>query len=246
MHKVAICAACALALVAGQAPQPDFSPARFRDGNGPAVPIAAVSGGEVFVELQVDASGEVIAATPFRVTPPFTSAVVEALAGWRFFPAREAVGNGAAGLGEASPRVAVPSSVFVAAVFRPPVLAGPTLGEPPKDVASPSAAVPVPTVTTTPAFPPMTMSSGSVLLEVQVDTEGAVADVGVIQSFPPFDEPAIAAVREWRFRPARVHGDVTSSVAYVVLGFRLPVGGSVDPLIHRPLLKGDRARAVNQ
>jgi TonB family protein len=231
--------ACALGLLAGQSAESNFTPARFRDGNCPATPIVAVSGGEVFVELDVDAEGQVTRATPLRVTEPFTAYVLQALGDWHFFPAMDVVDAAAARAGKTTSRAAVPSSVLVAAVFRPPTLIGPTLGEVPKDIAPASDAVPVPIAAPMAAFPPTSMSSGTVMLEVHVSAAGMVSDVGVIESSPPFDEPAVAAVREWRFRPARVHGGLTDTFAYAIVAFRMPVGGPPPALLHRPLLKAD-------
>src|SRR3954451_14326557 len=91
-----------------------YAPARVRSGGTPAIPVDAVGGGEVFVELAVNERGAVVGATPLRTTPPFTEYVLEAVHGWQFTGAKDVA--------------AVPSSVMVAAVFRPPVLNGPTLG----------------------------------------------------------------------------------------------------------------------
>ena len=233
MNRFAICVTSVIALSAAGRPGPNFSPARFRDGGTPAIPVAALAGGEVFVEIHVDASGRVTGAVPLRVTPPFTASVIAAVKDWRFVPAEEAVIPDFGAPRERRARVA--SSVLVAAVFRPPTLVGPTLGDLPKDVAAGSSAVPVPIATTAPGFPPMAIAGGTVLLEVRVDAAGVVSDVGVIQTCPPFDDPAIAAVREWRFRPAHRHGDAAESLAYVIFGFRAPIGESArpDPLSRR-------------
>ena len=240
MSRAFVCVACVVGLVAGQSSESNFTPARFRDGRCPATPIAAVSGGEVFVELDVDADGYVTRATPLRVTQPFTEYVLQAVGDWRFFPAMDVVGGDAARSGKPTPRTTVPSNVLVAAVFRPPTLIGPTLGELPKDVAPGSNAVPVPVAAPMPGFPPTSMSGGTVMLEVHVSAAGTVLDVGVVESSPPFDDSAMAAVREWRFRPARVHGDPTDSFAYAIVAFRMPVGGETPTLLHRPLRHADQ------
>jgi protein TonB len=45
---------------------------------------------------------------------------------------------------------------------------------------------------------------GQVMLEVVLDTTGEVEDgARVVESIPLLDDAAIAAVRQWRFRPAR-------------------------------------------
>jgi hypothetical protein len=44
-----------------------------------------------------------------------------------------------------------------------------------------------------------------------------------VQSAPPFDQPALDAVRTLRFRPPTVHGRAAPSVVYVAAAFRQPV-----------------------
>ena len=186
-----------------------YAPARFRSGSLPGIPLDAVGGGEVFVELEVGQDGRVLGSTPLRTTPPFTEYVLEALRGWQFTPAREGV--------------AVPSSVIVAAVYRPPVLNGPTLGTPPSDVGRPSRGLPIPTKTAMPPFPANAHASGVVLLEVLVAATGAVDNARVVKSAPPFDEAAQKTVRLWKFAPAQRGGVTVPSVAYVIFAFRPPV-----------------------
>jgi len=215
--------ACVAAVVVSA--QEGFSPARYQAGAVPDLPVRAVGGGQVFVELMVGRDGRVTAANPLRTTPPFTTFVLDAVRGWRFRPAEEDAPStpGAAGVRRRTP---VATTVLVAAAYRAPAMNVPTLGEMPKDVASGSEETPFPLTTTVPPFPPLARGSGVVLLEVNVDRGGAVEDATVIRSAPPFDEPARAAVRQWRFRPARVGGAPVSTLAYVVFGFPQPVVGA--------------------
>jgi len=54
---------------------------------------------------------------------------------------------------------------------------------------------------------------GQVLLQVVIDREGRVEDsVVVLHSAPPFDDAAIAALRQWRFTPGRDHNNRTVRV----------------------------------
>ncbi len=58
-----------------------------------------------------------------------------------------------------------------------------------------------------PDYPPRARArriEGQVMLEVILDREGRIEDdVRVLRSIPELDDAAIAAVRQWRFRPAR-------------------------------------------
>jgi TonB family protein len=113
--------------------------------------------------------------------------------------------------------------VLVAGIFRPPTLNTPTLGEPPRNVASASNETPFPLTTVMPRYPPLARDSGIVLVEARVDAGGGVADVKVIRSVRPFDEPALDAARRWTFRPARVRGTAVATLAYIAFAFRQPV-----------------------
>jgi TonB family protein len=211
----ALVAACAVAELAAVDP---FTPARYRDGAVPAMPVAAVGGGQVFLELTVSATGSVGGVTTLRATPPFTQVVIDAVHTWQFVPADESTGP--------TVRERVTSKVLVAGLFRPPALFdGAVPGEPPKDVASPSDEIPFPTTTIVAPYPATALGDGMVLVEVQVEPGGTAANARVVRSAPPFDGPALAAARQWRFRPARLHGQPIATLAYILFGFRQPITG---------------------
>ena len=61
----------------------------------------------------------------------------------------------------------------------------------------------------TPDYPPEAQAQGLrgiVILEVTVDREGKVVEARVVRSVPPFDDAALAAVRQWQYEPPRVKG----------------------------------------
>src|SRR4029453_836471 len=133
---------CAFALLLVTEREEAYSPARLRDGKVPPIPVNAVGGGEVRLELDVSTDGIVTRVTPLRTTPPFTELVTTAVREWKFFPARAVVNADAARSGTPIARAAVPATVLVVGMFRPPALNDPTLGEAPKDLASGSDAMP--------------------------------------------------------------------------------------------------------
>jgi TonB family protein len=190
--------------------QPASSPAQYRAGTAPALPALAVGGGEVFVELAVDATGRVTAVKPLRTTPPFTDQVVAAVRDWRFRPAESA-------------GTPIASTVIVAAVFRSPALQGPTLGETPRNVGSATPGAPVPVAVTAPTYPATARESGVVVLEVRLDSAGQIVGSSVVRSAPAFDAAAQSAVRQWRFRPASSNGAPVPAIVYAVLGFPAPI-----------------------
>lgn len=198
-----------------------WQPARFLGGSIPQPGTTAVGGGEVFLEVAVTDRGVVTNVRPLRVTPPFAGMMLTAVRSWDFSPALDADARGASPL---TP-LRVASKVLVGAVFRPPALVGPTLGETPKDVGKAGSDVPFPLSTTMPVYPTHARSGASVLIELHVGADGAVTDATVAQSGPPFDEPARTAALAWRFRPAVVNGRAVPSLVYIVFGFPAPVLG---------------------
>jgi TonB family protein len=200
-----------------------FQPARFHSGEVVVQPPMA-GGGQVLLELDVSASGEVARVTVLRSTPPFTDLLRKAAGGWRFTAAREA-------RGEPEALAAVDSKVLVAGSFRTPTLYNaPALGEAPKDVALPSAEVPFPESMVAPLYPPTAhLHLGqTVLVEVDVGEDGRVTSSKAARGAAGLDAAALDAARQWRFRPARREGTAIPSVAYIVFGFREPVAPSTE------------------
>ena len=208
----------AIALGALIAQQP-YAAARYAAGAVPGLAPMAVGGGQVIVELTVDPGGHVEKVTTLRSTPPFTDLLMQTVRSWSFSPASEdRVGSDGKPLGIRN----VASKVIVAATYRAPALAGPTHGERPVNLAAASPDVAFPAVIREPPFPVKALDSGVVLIEARVTAAGAVAEARVIGSAPPFDEPALAAARQWQFRPARVP-DHADTYAYLIFGFPQPI-----------------------
>jgi outer membrane biosynthesis protein TonB len=199
-------------LVASQAGGAKFSPARALKTFLPiSQPTLAVGGGEVLLELVVDAQGVVRDVQTLRATPPFTPLVLDAVRSWNFAPATIANPN-------EKPR-AMESSVLVAGVFRPPAIYNqPGLGEVPKNLKKPSDRVPFPTEIIVPAYPLQALFDGIVLVELAVTPIGTVSEAKIIGAGSGFEQVSLEAVRGWRFTPAK-----TPSFAYVIFGFRQPV-----------------------
>jgi TonB family protein len=207
--------------------QARFVSARYVSGDLPVAPPLVVSGGEVFLEVLVAEDGRVDSIRTLRTTPGFTDPVIEAVRGWRFKPATQAVepssGQVAAQMVAMSQPVA--GRVFVAAMFAPPALNGPTLGQPPQDDLSASDETPMPTVANPAAYPPLAVGDGTLIVEVTIDGAGVLTDAQVKVSSPAFDAAAVAAARTWSFRAARRHGNAVTTHAYLAFAFRQPVIG---------------------
>jgi TonB family protein len=212
-----------LGLAASQAP--DWTPPRYLGGAVPPAPRLVVGGGEVMLELTVSDAGSVTAVTALRTTAPFAELLQTAASGWRFSPAEEAR-PGPPTRSNVPPRVTAESKVLLVGMFRPPVLRGPTLGEVPRDVGTPSDDLAFPLTTALPRHPPTSRAPGQVLIEAHVGADGAVKAVKVLQSQPPFDIAALSALEQWTFKPARRAGVAVPSFVYIAFGFPAIVGNA--------------------
>lgn len=223
---IAVGVACAAtAAVGAQNAARVIAPPAYRAGQMPALPVMALGGGDVFVELTVSDRGAVKAVRPLRITDGYTELVLDAVSTWQFTPAEELIDPRDRTPGGPATR-AVESTVLVAALFRPPaVYGGNTLGEPSVDVANPSPDVPFPVATAMPALPLNFRDPGVVMMEARVDDAGAVTDARIRRPFPPFDQAALDSAGQWRFRPGRL---AASSRVYLLFGFRLPDA----PIVH--------------
>ena len=80
---------------------------------------------------------------------------------------------------------------------------------------------PIPEQTVDPVIAPLVYQGGMVILRVIVKEDGSVAGIEVVKPFPALTDPVVAAVRQWRFTPARRDGravEATTTVAvHVVL-----------------------------
>lgn len=200
------------------------TPARFRAGPAPQIPIQAVSGADVAVEATVGSDGRVGDITMLRHAAPFSESLAAAVRGWQFAPAVDAA---AAPDGQGEDNVVetrVASKVLVLGLFRPPALFQGTLGTAPSDVGRASDAVPYPTTALPmPEFPPNALMDGVVVVELAIGLNGEVRGMRVVRSSAVFDQPTLDAVAGLRFRAARVHGRPSPSFVYVVAAFRQPI-----------------------
>jgi len=219
-----LAASTAIVVVTSGATPGTYTPPRYRGGAPAPNQVAVTGGGEVFVQATLNESGSVVGVVPLRATPPFTESVVSAVRQWTFSPAIQEMIPESGEVPQTVAKKLVSSKVFVAAMFRPPTLAGGTVGASPADVGAPSSEMPYAMSTTMPAYPPNSMFEGTVLLEARGSSTGAIKDTKVLQPAGGFETAALAALSSWSFRPARVNGTLTDAYVYVSFGFRPPVG----------------------
>ena len=115
--------------------------------------------------------------------------------------------------------------ITVAAIYRAPVLMNtPTIGEPPRDWSKPSGDAPYPIATAMPNYPPQAFDGGVVLFEVSLNEGGTMTDVRAIGSTSGFESASREALASWRFRGGLYRARPVPTTAYVLFGFRTPVG----------------------
>ena len=80
------------------------------------------------------------------------------------------------------------------------------------------------TVNVLPRYPATAQAArieGTVVLDAVIDATGRVTDVRVIRSIRLLDQPAIDAVREWRFTPTLLNGEPVPILLTVTVRFTL-------------------------
>lgn len=206
------------------APRRIVEPASVQSALPPAIPVLAVSGGEVLLETTVDANGNVSAVKTLRDTPPFTDALTSAVRGWHFQPAEDAVVPLPGQPTDERTQRAAASKVLVVGLFRPPALFAVTLGTPPKTLGAAAQDAPaLASAVTMPVYPHNALFDGVVIVELNLGVDGAVMRRRLVRSSPGFDGPALDAVDALSFRTARQGDRAVPSVVYVALAFRQPV-----------------------
>jgi len=186
-----------------------FQPAALQSFEVDPLPYGVRAAGIVMLDVAVDARGAAVDARVLQDVPPFTELMRVPLPRWRFRAAGE---NGRP----------VPSRVFVAGIFRPAMLefAAPTAPQLPDP--DPEAAVPIPTAVAIAPYPPTAMNDAVVMVELQLDGEGAIQNARVLGGSPGFTDAALAAAKQWTFRPARRKGSPAPARAYLFFLFRQP------------------------
>jgi TonB family protein len=186
-----------------------YVPPRFLSGEPPRLSPLAAGGGIVVAEARISPSGIVVDLPIVDDAPPFSEEIRRVVRLWRFAPATER--------GES-----VASRAALVGVFRAPVLHG-GAPPPPRRLAPPSGEVPYPADTPTPVFPPQALYEGVVMIEAEVDEQGAVSGLEVLSPSEGFTEVALDGARQFRFEPARHEGATIRNHVILIFGFAQPV-----------------------
>lgn len=98
---------------------------------------------------------------------------------------------------------------------------------------------PEPVKTVAPQHPPELFAAGvagDVEIECHVGSDGKVGDVRVVSaSRPEFAEAAVAAVRQWQFKPGSRDGEPVAMRVTIPFNFQLPSGDPLEAFAKRKL-----------
>jgi len=75
-----------------------------------------------------------------------------------------------------------------------------------------------------PVYPPIARDAGVtgvVIVEILIDSTGAVAEAHILRSIPLLDQAALDAVTQWRYQPVTVNGEVRPAKMTVTVNFTM-------------------------
>ena len=181
-----------------------------------AYPSQSLFGGEVMLDSLVDSSGKLTDIKVVRGESPFLEKALVAVRTWTFLPARH------------DGRV-VETRIGIAFQFPQPYVPPRTATVHNYDDASAASVekssvdrAALPLVTVEPGYPSDADAHGGVILSAGIGDQGQLDSVKVLRALEPLTPAAVAALRQWRFAPAKHAGANVSSSSIVVFTFARP------------------------
>jgi TonB family protein len=174
----------------------------------PEHPVATVEGGVVLLDLLVDEEGRVSKLRTLEGRNPFSQKASDAVRRWTFAPAQI--------------EKPVESRVGVVMMFRPRMILefGPPQRKMRQLSSSNRPALPV-TIFSLP-YPANSVAEGVVVLQLEIDIQGGIAKIDVIEGVSPLTAVARKSVETWRFAPAKVDGQPVCGMVIVAVSFLRP------------------------
>ncbi len=192
-----------------------FTPPDVLTASDIPYPATTVAAGVVTFAINLDATGQIMNIQTLRDIPTVTTQATIALQNWTYAPASL---NGKP----------VPSTLIVNIVFDPAFLESnkiplgpPESFQPP----SPKATAYTPPQLFTATFPPYPtngQTSGAVVLDVTVSSQGKIGQVATVRAVPTLTAAAAAALQNWSFSAATYGNIPVASKVVVAMVFRNP------------------------
>src|SRR5271154_7344149 len=193
----------------------NFTPPDLLSASDIPYPATTVAAGVVSLAVNLDATGQIINIQTLRDIPTVTTQATLALQNWSYAPATL---NGKH----------VPSTLIVNIVFDPAFLESnniplgpPDSFQPPNPKAT-SFTPPQLFTATFPPYPTNGLSSGAVVLDVTVSSQGKIAHVATVRDVPTLTASAAAALQNWSFSAAIYGNTPLASKVVVAMVFRNP------------------------
>ena len=166
-----------------------------------------IATGVSVVEVEMDGKTGSIQTRPLYGSSPFVAPGLNALMNWRF----------------AVPQGASRARTSVTFLFRSPAIYAINIPRPMvRPYADSKTTSALPQEITDTGYPAGTDIEGVVIMAARINAEGGVIGVEKFSGQTALFNQAQAAVRAWKFSPARISGKPVSSTAYVVISFVRP------------------------
>jgi outer membrane biosynthesis protein TonB len=193
----------------------NFTPPDILTASDIPYPATTVAAGVVTLAINLDATGQIMNVQTLRDIPTVTTQATLALQNWSYAPATL---NGKH----------VPSTLIVNIVFDPAFLENnniplgpPESFQPPNPKATPYTPPQLFTATF-PPYPTGGQTSGAVVLDVTVSSQGKIAHVATVRDVPTLTAAAAAALQNWSFSAAIYGNTPLASKVVVAMVFRNP------------------------
>jgi TonB family protein len=204
---------CLSIRLVAQSPPGAFIPPGLTAATKIPYPANTTTTGAVTLLLSLDTSGQIQSVQVLRDLPPFTTIAQSSINAWVFKPAYF---NG-------NPTASTLSTTVVFSPFNPGQTQLAPLSVlllPASPVGAPQYVPPRITSASYPLYPPNTLSTGTVVLEVMIGKDGQVSNVRAVRSVPHLTQSAIHAVKSWSYSPATVNGNPAASSMAVAFVFQ--------------------------
>jgi outer membrane biosynthesis protein TonB len=198
-----------------------FTPPDILTASDIPYPATTVAAGVVTLAVNLDATGQIMNVQTLRDIPTVTTQATLALQNWTYAPASL---NGKP----------VPSTLIVNIVFDPAFLEsnniplGPPESFQPPNPKATSYTPPQLFTATFPPYPANGLSSGAVVLDVTVSSQGKIAHVATVRDMPTLTAAAAAALQNWSFSAAVYGNTPLASKVVVAMVFRNPATAPPD------------------
>jgi Gram-negative bacterial TonB protein C-terminal len=192
-----------------------FTPPDILTASDIPYPATTVAAGVVTLAVNLDGTGQITNIQTLRDIPTVTTQATLALQNWTYAPASL---NGKP----------VPSTLIAHIVFDPAFLDSnniplgpPASFQPPNPKATPYTPPQLFTATF-PPYPANGQTSGAVVLDVAINSQGKIVHVTTVRDVPTLTTAAAAALQNWSFSAATYGNTPLASKVVVAMVFRNP------------------------